>query len=267
MKIIATIGLLSLCASAAYAQGTIFFNNDLSGSLVTHIYAPSTATPTVETTGNSANDTPSGTAVYTGVAIGGTAGTAGTAGPVNYALGADFTVQLYALGEDSPTGDGSLNPLYNGKNTLFSSLQPVSQYTTTMATSSAIPAGCFQSVSPNPDNGIPNAGWNAANGTIDNVAALAIVCWYNQDNTITSYAAATTAKTVPYGQSAVFNEVGLGEPSSVESQYYGSGTGATTARKLIGDTSFSLISPVPEPSTIVLGVMGACAFLARRRMK
>ena len=33
-------------------------------------------------------------------------------------------------------------------------------------------------------------------------------------------------------------------------------------------TSFSLrYSPVPEPSTIALGVMGVCAFLARRRMK
>ena len=57
---------------------------------------------------------------------------------------------------------------------------------------------------------------------------------------------------MPAGQGAEFNVDGLGG-------------GIVTTPNIYSGQSFSL-TPVPEPGTIALGVMGACAFLARRRM-
>jgi hypothetical protein len=268
MKKLTIAGLLSLCAVGAYAQGTLVFNNNVAGSIVTHIYAPNPSNPSVETQGNGSTaltgDYPNGTTVYTGFTpIGGSSGAAGL--PVNYAFGNNFTVQIFALGEDNPANDGSFNPLYHGVNTLFSSLQAVSQYTSTMATSAGVGAGFIQSVSPSGDAGIPNAGYNANNqngASVDNVAALSLACWYNGGGTINSLSAASAAG-VPYGWSKVFIANNLGEPASVMFAY--NGTGASTPGNLKNLTSFSLVTPVPEPATIALGVMGACAFLARRK--
>ena len=84
MKTIAIIGLLSLSAAGAYAQGTINFFNDFPGKLVTEIFFPATGyTPTVSTFGNQSTDIPAGTQVYTGTPIGGSSGPAGAS--VNYA--------------------------------------------------------------------------------------------------------------------------------------------------------------------------------------
>jgi hypothetical protein len=255
MKKIMLVGLLSLCASGVYAQGTLVFFNNIANSIVTHIYGPDPATPLVAKTGNAANDFPVGATVYNGVPIGGSSGAAGL--PINYGFGNNFTVQLYALVRPS----GSVLP--------FSSLLPVSQYVSTMATSSAQGAGFIVSVSPTGDPGIPNTGYDSDNQVINNRATISLACWYNAGGTINSLAAASAAS-LPYGNSAPINLPGLGEPASVNTAANGSPTAATTAKNMIGLTSFSLIAPtttVPEPSTIALGVMGACAFLARRRKK
>ncbi len=65
-----------MVAAGAFAQGTIVFNNRVTGTIVTHVYAPETATPTVQRYGNGSTDTPAGATVYTGAALSGAAWTA-----------------------------------------------------------------------------------------------------------------------------------------------------------------------------------------------
>jgi hypothetical protein len=251
MKKIAIIGLLTLCAAGAYAQGTLVFANN-NPSSVSHIWSPDSVTPNVQITGNTATDTPAGTATYPhSVMIGGSSGAAGT--PINYAYGNNFTAQIYA----APNVLGAT----------LSSLTPVASYITTLATTASEGAGFIVLGNLSPDPGIPYANTlsDANNGTLDNKATVALACWYNAGGTITSLAAAQAAN-VPWGESAAFNMRNLGEPSSVMTALNAAPTAATQAGNMAGLTSFSLTT-VPEPSTIALGVMGACAFLARRRKK
>jgi hypothetical protein len=255
MKKIVIIGLLSLCAAGAYAQGTLSFGNYLAGTLVTHIYSPDSVTPTVAISGNAANDTPVGTQTYPhSVLIGGSSGAAGLL--INYANGNNFTVQIYAAA--------------NVLNASLSSLSPVSSYITTLSTTASPGPGLFALGNQSPDPGIPYANTynDALGGTLDNRATVALACWYNAGGTITSMAAAQAAQ-VPYGESAAFNIRNLGEPGSILTAYNGAATPPSLPANMTGLTSFSLVGPatVPEPSTIALGVMGVCAFLARRRMK
>jgi len=275
MKKITIIGLLSLCAAGAYAQGQLNFFNDQNLSVITHIYSPQLATPTVETTGQAPNDYPTGSTVYTGTPIGGSLGTG--AATVNYANGNWFSVSIYALGVEDGLNDGNNNSLYHAAATLFSSLVPVTTYSSTLTTSGTFAPGLFLQQTSYPgggaDPGIPNTGYETSNAQLEPTAAVSVVCWYNAGGTITSYAAAVAADTAagsyvdPYGHSTVFRLNNLGEPSS-EIALNGSGS-PTQPQNLTGLTSFSLlgIGSVPEPSTIALGVMGACAFLARRRKK
>jgi hypothetical protein len=254
MKKIAIIGLMSVCAAGAYAQGTLVFNNNVAGTIVTHIYSPNPSSPAVEVTGNTPTETPGGTAVYGGTPIGGSSGAAGL--PVNYAFGNNFTAQIYAL----YTSGNTVQPI--------GSLVPVSQYVTTLATTAGQGAGFIVAVSPANDPGIPNPNASSDainNGTVDNRATVSLAAWYNAGGTITSLAAAVAAH-VPEGQSAVFNINNLGEPSSIETEANGTPTAGTLPANMLGLRSFSLTA-TPEPSTIALGLMGACAFLARRKKK
>jgi hypothetical protein len=265
MKTIAIISLLAASAGGAYAQGTINFFNDFSGKIVTHIYAPNPSNPNVETTGNSSIDTPAGSQNYTGyTAIGGSSGAAG--GAINYANGNNFSVGIYALGEDAPSG-------YSGTSTPFSSLMPVTQYSSILSPSSSLSPGFFQLNNPAGDPGIPNTGYNSSTGNADNVAAVSLVAWYNDGGTITSFAQAQTTTGIPYGNSTVFVLSDLGEPSSIEEEAYGL-PGTPPGDMVSGGapghylTSESLnANSAPEPGTIALGVVGVCGFLARRRKK
>jgi hypothetical protein len=223
--------LLSLAAVGAFAQGTVVFNNHVVGTIATHVWSPQ-LDGSVET-GNTASDTPAGTAVYTGQLIGGAA--TGATSPTDYSNGTLWTAQLYAL---------------TGLNDSLSSLQPVSQYVTTFHTTAA-GAGIMTAVSPAGDAGIPN--------TAGAQATVALAVWYNGGGTITSLSAAKAAG-VPYGESPAFNLSSLGEPAQAGPPV----VNATSSENLIGLQSFSLTT-TPEPSTIALGVMGLSAFLIRRR--
>jgi hypothetical protein len=233
---------LSLAGAAgAYAQGTIEFNDHLSGNLIIDVYSPQVGTPTVETTGNSATDTPTGTTVYTGVPLGGS--TTGS-GPTGYANGANYSAELYAAPGGTLTA-----PL------AFSALSPVSQYTSSFYTVGA-GAGLFIAVSPAGDPGI--------NGitTSSQVASMALAAWYNGGGTITSLSAAEVGS-VPYGWSAPFALSALGNTP-------GANGIPNTPPTLTGLTSFSLVQPTaatPEPGTITLAIMGAAGLLIRRRNK
>jgi hypothetical protein len=265
MKKIIIIGLVSLCAVGAYAQGTLQFYNQFS-DLSFHIYAPNTANPNVMQEGNNAADGAiSGTSapyiVYGGIPIGGASGAAGT--PINYSYGNNFYAQVFA----SPAGNGS------GAAPAFSSLSPVTQYMTTLATTSGEGAGSLVGLDfSSGDAGIPGTGYDGSGlhgaSHILNNANVAIAAWYNAGGTITSLAQAESTQGIPYGYSAVTVLSGLGEPASVETSAAGHTAQPTTPTEMYGIQSFSLVANnVPEPSTIALGVMGACAFLARRRKK
>lgn len=260
MKKITIIGLLSLCAAGVYAQGMLDFFNDISGTFVDHIYAPNPANPTVEQTGNGTTaltgDTPGGTVNWsTFTAIGGSS----VSTPTIFQNGSLFDVSLYALGEDNPNAntDGSINSLYLGSKTLFSSLQPVTTYMSTMSTASGtLPAGNFNPGSPSPDPGIPNTGYNdgpnnpaGAGWSVDNVAACSVVCWYTMGGSVTSYAQATTTSGEYYGHSTVFVQT-LGIPASVVAAAAADGNSVFLQQPSYlasKDTSFSLIQNVPEP--------------------
>jgi len=222
-------------ALGAYAQGTIAFaDNSAStgGALQIQVYAPQTATPGVETTGNSATDIPSGSTVYTGGQIGGNSTATGSAG---YGNGANFSAELFGA---------------SGSGLAFSALSALPQYSSTFFTVAG-GAGLFKAVNPTGDTGIPGTGTASTA-----VATLALAAWYNNSGAITSLAAAETAK-VPYGWSTPFTLGGLG----------GTGSPPATPPLLTGLTSFSLVTPaaVPEPGIITLGIMGAGALLMRRR--
>lgn len=72
----------------ASAQGTVNFNNRVTtgagaqGAIITHVYGPDPADPTVRKTGNSASDNPPGSQIYSGALLAGTG----------------FTVQLWGIG-------------------------------------------------------------------------------------------------------------------------------------------------------------------------
>jgi len=226
MKKTLIVGLSVVGAAGAFAQGTINWNDHSAGTLEIQIYSPNPANPSVATTGNSAADTPPGATVYGGVAIGGNATDSGSTG---YGNGNNFTAQLFAA---------------PGTVASFSSLTAVPQYDTTFYTVGA-GAGYFKSYSSASDPGINGV---AAGAT----ATLSVAAWYSGGGAYTTLAAAQAAG-VPTGNSALWQET-LGGPPN-------------TPPFLTGLTSFSLTTTAsPEPSTIALGVMGASAFLLRRRM-
>jgi hypothetical protein len=234
MKKILITSLLSVGALGAYAQGALTFTDYDYGTIVTHIWSPSTVNPAAAIQGNTASDFPVGTQTYpNSQKIGGVNGTG-----LNYNFGNQFTAQLEALG-----GATTAVPL--------SSLLPVSQYTATLNTSAANGgAGNWHLATIANDPGIPGAGGTAP------TADYAVACWYNSGGTITTLAAAKAAG-VPWGESAEVVDASLTAPSSITGQPQG----------IPGDEkagSFSLTS-VPEPSSIALGVMAAGAFIARRR--
>jgi len=225
-------------ALGVHAQGTILFQDSKSAStLEIKIYAPQTDVPSVETTGNSTSDYPAGSTVYSGGLIG---GTSSGVGPYFYTDGSDYTAELYAAPGDNSTA----------------TLTPVTQYTSTFYTAPSTAAGYFKAVTPVNDPGIPNTP-SATQGS----ATAQLAVWYNGGGTYSTYALAVAAG-VPAGESPAFNIDGLGG-------YNDNGTITPDTSPLMTNMkSFSLaIIPVPEPSTIALGVIGATSFLFRRRNK
>jgi len=103
MKKLVIAALTVTCAVSVFAQGTVIFNNRLTGTVVTHVYGGGTS----QVGGNSANDTPAGSANYSGLTL--------LAGP-------NFLAQLLSA---------------NGANQAESSLQPASSAPTTFRTGAA----------------------------------------------------------------------------------------------------------------------------------
>jgi len=227
-------------ALGAYAQGQLNWEDDQAGYTI-EILSPSLATPTIEVTGQTSYDNPSGSTQYTGGYIGGgsTGGAAGN-GPgvggtptsgylgINYENPGNFTAGLYiassqaaltaAITGGSPVATTSL--LGGANDGLYNTIAPT--YTSTMAVGTPIWVGI--------------AAWYSANG----------------DST---YAASYLANSVQ------------GYVESDGPVDLGGGTGVPASLAGLGLTSFSLAGTTPEPSTIALGVIGASAFLMRLRRK
>jgi hypothetical protein len=256
MKKTLVITALAAGVASGYSQGTVNFF-DRQADVTIHIYAPQVASPGVETTGNAnsavgvtadiydnngvdanignAGLNTGGTTVYTGGAIGNTAAANPTAaGLYNYNNGSDYTVELYAA---------------PGINANVTALVPVSQYVSTIYTSATL-GGAFKSVTVNSDPGMPFSGANAT---------IALVAWYNGGVSPTGLSQA--ALTAQYAGSPVKGMSLLDNLASLG----GTGTPPAATPDLQGLQSFSLATATPEPSTIALGVIGASAFLFRRR--
>jgi len=226
-----TLTILGVLAGTAgvYAQGTInMADYEASPAFNISVFAPSTTTPGVQSSGNTAADSPAGTQTYSGQAIGGS--TTGT-GPFNYANGNNYTVGLYL----ATTQAGLVTALTGA---------PVG--TTTFNTTAS---------------GIGNWTYSALNITDNNISPgtpvfVELAAWDNNGGAITSYAAALAAN-LPAGHSV----------ASTGTDALGGGSPPVTAPGLggLGLTSFNLTTTVPEPSTIAMGIMGASAFLFRRR--
>ena len=229
-----TLVMAAILAGAvgAYAQGTLNWNAQ--NNWLISVYSPQIATPSVVQTGNSAQDVPPGSTVYTGGWIGGDASPGTGVGPTpangpggfNYQTAANFTFGLYL--------DTTLSAL-----------------TTDITTGAPVATGAVS------DGGIASLGSVPSD---PNIAAgvqvyVGLAAWYNAGGTIHSYAAAFAAQD-PAGYSESSSTLGL---SSL------TGTPAVITPG-IGLNSFSL-AIVPEPSTVALAVMGASAFLLRLRRK
>jgi hypothetical protein len=97
MSNLAVAIIVFLSTVAAVAQGTINFNNRIPGTLVTHIYGPTSSDPTIRMVGNGSNDLPAGTTDWTGFTPIGAGGTGGW-----YGGGNTFAQLLAAPGSDQP---------------------------------------------------------------------------------------------------------------------------------------------------------------------
>jgi hypothetical protein len=255
-----TLAVLTLLAGAVsgYSQGQVYMGDYGNSDFQITVWSPQVATPTVEVTGNTAannsltgtSDIPAGTATYTGVPIGGAA--TGATSPTDYANANLWSVQLYAAA-GSGVAASSLTPVGGTIANFYTNPSQVGypgQYDSTAVVT-------FGGATGNP--GAPTV---AAGSPV----TLAIGAWYNGNGAFASLAAAKTAG-MPTGMSTTGSENATGAPNTPP-DLPAPGAPQTLAG---GITSFSLvtstITPVPEPSTIALGLVGASAFLMRLRRK
>lgn len=254
-----TLAVLTLLAGAVsgYSQGQIYMGDYGNTDFQISIWSPQ---GTAEVTGNTAannaltgtSDIPAGTTAYTGSPLGGGAPVTTGVSSTDYSAPNLWSVELYAAA---------------GNNAAASSLAPIpstiANFYANTATSIGDP-GLYNStavVTLNGQNGTPTV-------PIGSPVTVAIAAWYNGNGAYTSYTAAMTAG-VPYGMSPTGTENANGAPSTPP-DLPGPGEPQTLAG---GITSFSLNPgtitppPVPEPSTIALGLVGASTFLMRLRRK
>jgi len=172
----------------------------------------------------------------TGVQIQGNTATGTPAGSTVYTggtvSGSGYSAQLY--GGTSTTPEGSLAAL--GTPVFFRTGSAAGFVTTDPAGGLANPANVI----------VPTV---AENG----IANIQLRAWNNVGGTVTSYETSFAQQGIN-GKSAMFQSQPLGGIQ-------------TPSPNLVGLTSFNVHTNVPEPSTIALAVMGASAFLIRRRKK
>jgi len=228
------LGITLAGAVGVFAQGQATLTDKAANSIEFHIYGPNTDpsqrvsgnVSTAWSTANHAGDFPVGSAAYSGTLIGGNS--SGT-GQYQFSNGNAYELEVAAVQGSGPVGLGNLIP------------SSIENFSTTASTV----------------GGTGNAGTFTAevitvpgtSSTGADTAEFQIYAWYEGNSQYTSYSAAQAAG-VPAGFSDPFSGTTQGPP--------------TLPPNLVNARSFSLTS-VPEPSTIALGIMGASAFLLRRR--
>jgi hypothetical protein len=238
-KTLIVVGMIA-GAVGAYAQGSLNWGDAQTGMTI-EILSPGTGTgnnaPTVEETGQTSFDNPSGSTVYSGGYIGGaTSGNGPGVGPtpssgydsINYQNAGSFEAGLYVS-----TSQGGLTSAITGG--------------TPVATTTLLGGG---------NDGLYNTapGAYVSGLAVGTPVWIGIAVWYSSGGA-TSYASAVTDSTVE------------GYVETASTVALGGGSGAPAGLAGLGLTSFSLASATPEPSTIALGVIGASAFLMRLRRK
>ena len=182
MKSLAVLSAALFCARLLFAQGTIRFENRITGTLITYIYAPFPSMVYLERHGAGSADIPSGTTDWSGFTRIGANGTGG-----QYGAATTLAVLLAAPGANAPE----------------SSLQPATP-TTSFRTGGA--AGNVVGTTATLSNVLPDAP----------VATIQMVAWDNSSGLYPTYAqalAAWTGQTFPYiamGKSAPFNVNNIG---------------------------------------------------------
>jgi hypothetical protein len=69
MKKLALATLALTCAAGAFAQGTVIFNNRITGTVITHVYAPLAGSTSTHKIGNGSSDTQPGTTDWSGYSL------------------------------------------------------------------------------------------------------------------------------------------------------------------------------------------------------
>jgi hypothetical protein len=230
MKKLILAAITTACAVSTFAQGTVVFNNAVSGILSTRVYGPQGPGPErfQSIIGNRSTDLPAGTASgYTGPLLGAT----GTPNGTNY------LAQLLGA------------PLYNQPE---SSLVPAAGGTTYFRSGGA--AGVVLSGGATFNN-IPQ---NAPQGTLEMVA------WDNSSGLYGTWALASTAwkqGLIAAGVSGTWNQDNFGgtqpAPNLINS---------TDPTQSLHTFNLYFIQ-VPEPTSAALLGLGAAAMLIFRRRK
>jgi hypothetical protein len=229
MKKLILSAITTACAASVLGQATITFNNRVSGTIVTHVYAPSAANYSLSRIGNGPGDTPAGATDWTGFTLVGTTGglTASTT----------FGALLGAPGFGVP--ESSLIPASGGGVTTFRTGAASGQIAQTSATFNNIPPDAPQ-------------------------ATLEMVAWDNSSGLYPTWplaSAAWHAGLIFAGRSGTWNQNDLGGigPGTM---YMINSTDPTQSVR-----SFNLYSAAPEPATASLLGLGTAAMLIFRRRK
>jgi hypothetical protein len=113
MKKLVLASLALTCAVSVFAQGTVVFNNRVSGTIITYVYAMNPANNTQWQIGNGPADTPPGTTDWTGWTRAGGNGYTATLRSAPGAGAADAALQFAAQTTTfrTGTGAGNLSPI------------------------------------------------------------------------------------------------------------------------------------------------------------
>jgi len=217
-------------AAGVYAQGTVNLANRITGVATTHIWGPSSTTPSLSLIGLGSNDGPSGSVNFSG------SGMSMIGGALAGKYGASTTfAQLLGA---------------NGGGAAETSLVPVGQ-TTTFRTGGAI--GNLAQITSTLSGATPPIPADAA------LATLELVAWDNSSGlypTWTQASVAWLAGTIAAGKSGAFNVSGLG-----------GGVNPTPYLNNVSPLNSFNLYFIPEPSSLALAGLGAAALMIFRRRK
>jgi hypothetical protein len=227
MKKLILAAITTACAASAFAQGTVVFNNAVSGIISTRVYGTNASSPSVGRIGNRTTDTPAGSTDYTGYTLVGTTG--GMSGPGTFA-------QLLGA---------------SGFNAAESSLLPglgVTSFRTGGASGVVTSTGAtFSNIAP-----------NAPAGTLEMVA------WDNSSGLYPTWVQASTAWAqglIAAGKSGTWNQDAFGGTQPAPNLIN------TTDPSQHVSTFNLYFQVVPEPTTAAMLGLGAAAMLIFRRRK